>query len=318
MTCNILNKLSLNITDEFLKEEIRSGYTVTTQMKKVWAYEMDLVQELLRVCNKHQLKCWLDAGSLLGAVRHKGFIPWDDDMDMRMFRNDYDKLVAIASKEFLAPYLFQTAYTDKKYIRGHAQLRNTKTTAILPKDIHQQFNQGIFIDIFVLDGVSDDSRYLSKQKRKVSLLKILMSAILYGKISFKHPRYSLFSFFAKLFWGFNDGHIKLFKKQENLLRAVKIKDVEYVAPLGFIFETGKRIRNKHLYDETVMLDFENIQLPAPVGYHEFLSNRYGDYMHPSQLPTTHGCVVFDTERPSEEVLKELRKKNKKCRWEIKR
>jgi phosphorylcholine metabolism protein LicD len=311
MIYNILNNLSVNIPgkilDDFLKEEIRSGYTVSSKIKEVWLCEIDLVLELLRVCEKYNLKCWLDAGSLLGAIRHKGFIPWDDDIDMCMFREDYDILVQVAAKEFKNPYLFQTAYTDKNYIRGHAQMRNVHTTAILKGDIYQQFNQGIFIDIFVLDGVSNNPQYLSGQKRELFFLKKLMSTTFYGKISVKRPFHLFPIIISKWLFGYNNRYMKLFERYENILRSVNIENVEYIAPLGFKFDTNKRIRNKHIYDETVMLDFEFIHLPAPAGYHEFLTNRYGNYMQQKQLPTTHGAVIFDTEKPHKEVLKELRK-----------
>jgi phosphorylcholine metabolism protein LicD len=295
---------------EFLKEEVRCNYKVSTQMKKVWAHEIDLVQELLRVCGKYNLKCWLDAGSLLGAVRHNGFIPWDDDIDLCMFRDDYDKLVSIAANEFEKPYLFQTAYTDKNYIRGHAQVRNTKTTAILPIDINQKFNQGIFIDVFVLDGVSDNLRFLSKQKKYLQFLKNMMFNIFYHKISMKdikRPLYLFFSLLIKLIWGFQNRHLQLFKKYENLLRSVSINSVKKVALLGLFFEIDKRVRDKHLYDENIIVDFEYVKLPIPAGYHEILSKQYGkDYMTPLQLPTEHGSMIIDTERPSEEVLAKLR------------
>ena len=141
--------LNMNLQKDFLKEEIRCGHTVSTHVKKVWACELNLLQEFAKVCDKHGLHFWIDSGTLLGAIRHKGFIPWDDDIDVVMFREDYDKLVAIAHSEFKDPYLFQTAYTEKQFVRGHAQLRDTRTTAIIPEEVYKDFNQGIFIDIFV-------------------------------------------------------------------------------------------------------------------------------------------------------------------------
>ena len=105
-------ELNINIPDSFLDEEERCGYIVSKQMKEVWAVELDLLAELLRVCKKHGIKVFASGGTMLGAIRHKGFIPWDDDIDMMMFRSDYDKLCAIAAEEFVEPYFFQTEYTD--------------------------------------------------------------------------------------------------------------------------------------------------------------------------------------------------------------
>ena len=144
--------LNIKLPDDFLEEEIRCGYTVTRKMKKVWAVELDLLNELLRVCNKYNIKIFASGGTMLGAVRHKGFIPWDDDIDMGMLRKDYDKLCKIANKEFQYPYFFQTNYTDPGTLRGHAQLRNSNTTSFLQNEGSEySFNQGIFIDIFPMD-----------------------------------------------------------------------------------------------------------------------------------------------------------------------
>lgn len=158
-------------------------------LKAVWACELDMLEHLLAVCQKYNLPCWADAGTLLEAVRHRGFIPWDDDIDMVMLRDDYDKLVKVADKEFMYPDFFQTIYSDKHYGNRHAQIRNCETAAIA--DPKSRFNQGIFIDIFVLGGVLDMPRLLQKHLRKAKrykqLLKItsklinLFSEILYDK-----------------------------------------------------------------------------------------------------------------------------------------
>ena len=96
-------KLKYSVPNGFLKEETRRDYTISETMKKAWAVQMDLLQELLRVCNEHGLRVFADSGTLIGAVREKGFIPWDDDIDVAMLRNDYDKLTAMRNCISRAP-----------------------------------------------------------------------------------------------------------------------------------------------------------------------------------------------------------------------
>ena len=279
---------------DFFKEEIRSGYLVTEQMKRVWACQLDMLNQLLQVCRNYDLKCWADAGTLLGAVRHKGFIPWDDDIDMIMMRDDYDKLVQIASKEFQHPYFFQTIYSDRHYPHRHAQMRNSETTGTAnPKVKH---NQGIFIDIFVYDGVSDIPRITQKQLRKVKCYKQLL------KIVIKMSRYLPKCVYDRYRWDKS-----LFRKYEDILRSYPVSSTEFIAKLSLNYRT--RMTNRSFFDQTEYLDFENLKIPVPADYDQVLRIDYGDYMIPRNIPSGHGVMEFDTERSYTEVLKE-RKVNK--------
>lgn len=159
--------LKIQIPEAFLREEIRCGYTVCRQMKQVWAVMIDLLVEFDRVCKKNHIIYYASGGTILGAVRHKGFIPWDDDIDIMMMRSEYNKLYNIAGREFKHPYFFQTEWTDRGSLRGHAQLRHSMTTGILTSEYkqHFSFNQGIFIDVFPLDAIPDDQDLFKKRKK---------------------------------------------------------------------------------------------------------------------------------------------------------
>lgn len=289
--------LNLTVPPSFLDSEERSGYYVSGQIKQVWAVEMDLLSELLRVCKKNNLPCFVDAGTLLGTIRHKGFIPWDDDIDVCMFRKDYDRLIEIAEDEFLPPYKFQCYYTDNDYPHGHAQLRNINTTGILDSDrlYYIKFNQGIFIDIFVLDYVPQDAEEVRKLKSKINF---------YNEIIFcKTMRKKIKSWrsFVKsiIMWSIRiiPGDYKYYARKKDLVLK-KTKKSEYVAPLGFIFDTEKRIRSPELYKETIWLPFEFIEVPVPIGYDKYLKNRFGNYMEPSQISNSHGKTLFDVNHPA--------------------
>lgn len=126
--------LKIKLPKHFLEGETRCGYYISPEMKKVWAIELDLLAEFMRICDIHHLKYWADGGTLLGAVRHKGFIPWDDDIDIIMMRDDFDKLCKFGPQEFKYPYFFQTEETDPGSARGHVQIRNSETTGMLKSE----------------------------------------------------------------------------------------------------------------------------------------------------------------------------------------
>lgn len=118
---------------------------------------LEMLKEFVRVCNKNDLQYFLIGGTALGAVRHKGFIPWDDDIDVAMPRKDYEKFLKLQS-EFADKYFIQSFRTDKKYILNYAKLRNSNTTYIENFYATMQINHGVWIDIFPLDGMSKKNK----------------------------------------------------------------------------------------------------------------------------------------------------------------
>ena len=296
--------LKIELPEEFFREEIKNDFLITEDMKKVWAVELDLLNELLSVCRKYKLKIFVDGGTLLGAVRHNGFIPWDNDIDLIMPRPDYNKLCRIAGKEFKEPYFFQSYRTEENYPRRHAQLRNSHTTGILKDELKHNFtfNQGIFIDIFILDGFHKDKNKFRKQKRKGEIFQRIL-----GYKSGRKSKYMIVNGICGIIpWNF------AVKQMDKILMEKKYQDSETVANLSLGFDIGKRVtlRDKNFYEETEYLPFETIEVPVPKDYHVWLTSRYGDYMKPSKAGAIHGDVIFDTDVPYNEYLQKNFKKQR--------
>ena len=136
----------------FFEEETICDFLVTKERKKLWAILIDLLKQVNRICQKYHLKYTALGGTLLGAVRHGGFIPWDDDLDIGMPRADFDKFMEVAPKELRKPYYLQIPGNDYDYFYAFTKLRNSNTTAYSPCFRYCKHNQGIFLDIFPLDN----------------------------------------------------------------------------------------------------------------------------------------------------------------------
>ena len=309
-----MNKPGFELPPSFYQEEERNNYTIPASMKKVWAVQLELLHILLDVCQKNNLKIWADGGTLLGTVREKGYIPWDDDVDMAMLRPDYDKLVAIAKDEFKSPYFFQCGYTDKNYPRGHSQLRKDGTAAILSTDINQKFHQGIFIDIFVYDSVPNKQEDIDELKSRAQFYMQKMRDFCYKPYSAYDLKlnYKLFKLKKEIK---KEGFISVFSKYDENFRKNTLDCCDNVACMGLIFDFKHFLRNKHLYDDTLFMPFETIMMPVPIGYDKILTTQYGDYMKPVKSPSYHGgFIALDTEKSYKDYLPKLRKQYKKDAW----
>lgn len=151
---------------------------MSKERKELWGVELDLLWQFKNICDKYHLKHYLDGGTLLGAVRHGGFIPWDDDIDIAMPRTDYDRFLECAVKELNYPYFVQNDWTDSTFYCC-TKLRRSDTTCIHKKDLegHFTFNQGIFIDICPFDNVPDDLVERQKFMHQLHLIKLEALAV---------------------------------------------------------------------------------------------------------------------------------------------
>lgn len=313
-------KLNLDIPESFFEGEERCGYYVSPEMKKVWAVLLDMLNEVARICNKHDIKWFADGGTMLGAVRHGGFIPWDDDIDVRMLRPDYDRFVEMAQKELKHPYFFQTEKTDPGSLRCHAQIRNSETTGILKMELNNSriFNQGIFLDIFPWDNIHDDENLVIEQIEETKKLQenALYSHYLYFKY-WKKFRKNLFAwtkFGIKAWWKRHTPFAEQrwdaeFLKVDEVLSRYQSMNTHKVGNIC-LFQYKPNWHNlREDYDDVVHMPFEMLHIPVPQGYERVLTDQYGNWKEYKIGNSVHGGVIFDTDRPYDDVIKEIKRKD---------
>lgn len=268
----------------------------------VKAIEKDILQKLLSVCEKNKLRVFVDGGTLLGAVREKQFISYDDDIDVAMLREDYDKLMEIGPKCFDKPYFFQSAYTDKGYFRPHIQIRRTDTCGALAFELpYVEFNQGIFIDVFPYDGVPEDNFRGRFQWLEIGFYKKLMS-MLYSPIPpeniVKRVIKGVLKPLGKLI-----KRESCYKRFEKLCKKYSLTS-DKITLLSFNEKYRMRLLEKSWFDKTVYLPFDEMQVPCPCEYEKVLTAKFGDWKTPSGA-TMHGDVIFDVNKSYKEKKKEI-------------
>ena len=270
-----------------LESETRDGYLVSQKIKLVWRVQLDLLEKFLDICNRHNIDYSLDGGSLLGAVRHKGYIPWDDDIDVILMRDQYEKFLKYAQKELKYPYFIQNERTEPDYYRQYTQLRRSDTTAIIKIDLEYDYNCGISIDIFVLDKVPDDLRERKRFLNKIKFIRRLFIFHHGNKIkrifqTIIKPRY-LIKYCSKLIQKYND------------------KDTKECGKIGFRPDSRLRETAWFRKDNFIIVPFEYLQVKITKDYDNYLTRLYGDYMIPPKkksrgVGTGHGITFFDTQR----------------------
>ena len=242
---------------------------------------LKLLKEFIRVCDKHHLRYFMVGGSCLGAARHEGFIPWDDDIDVGMPREDYDKFVKLQSEYEGTPYFIQTWQTDPHYTYNYGKLRDSSTTFIETYFWKHRINHGVWIDIFPIDGISlTDNKPYKKYAHKIKYVW-MQSFLSYIPQLIRSVRKEtwltdiLLNIAAGLFYPFDIAHYRR-KHVEKFLRKVPYDKAVLVANMGGI-NAKKEAMPKTLFEEFTKLKFEDIEVNVPKDYDKYLTLLYNDW-----------------------------------------
>lgn len=270
------------LRDHFLEPETRCGCYISPEKKAIWKVQLDIAETVQDICEKNGVRYWATAGTLLGTARHRGFIPWDEDLDFAMPREDYNRFIATVQKDLPAHLSLETFATDKEYRIPHARICDIRTTCIWETEIRcfkPRYKMGVFVDIFSLD-----EKPANKAVRKFALFSAgkLMKLIQKANANKLGPCHSLVkSMTCKI----------LAYVFVNLLGRKNVCRM-YEWCCGFhglrgegiwalnIVEWGYDSRYswpRELFSETIRLPFEYLEIPVPKNYERMLELTYGDW-----------------------------------------
>ncbi len=245
--------------------------------------ELKILKEVLKIIEKHNLRYYMLGGTLLGAVRHKGFIPWDDDVDIAMPRPDYEKFCDVAKEELQEPYgliSFRTEVNHNDYCNRVVN----KNILLVRDDALKEKTENLWVDLIPFDGMPNNRfiRLLHKFNLLFHRLLLQYSKIDTG-VNLKKKRKLYEKILIKT--GFCISKVFKFNTKKRLdsvdkiLRKYKYDSSDYI--INFMAADGfKEMFPKSLYDDVTYYDFEDVKLCAPKNYDLVLSQIYGDYMTP--------------------------------------
>lgn len=295
----------LEFPEDFFQEEVRCGFTVSAMMKSAWAAQMEVLREIAGACEKENLRWYAHWGTLLGAVRHKGFIPWDDDIDIGMPREDYMKFLETAGKHLPEGYRLLDVYHEPEWQQSFARVVNADVIDLSEKRL-KEFHGCPFVvgvDIFPLDEWVEDEEKRKYQQGVLEIFSQVAFTLLAAEGAEGTVKQEMSETAMEGVEALEEGFgIQIDRTQGILNQLCRFYDqicVEGSAQPGgayasYDISTGKydyRL-DKEWFRETEALSFESSSVIVPCGYREILTELFGDFMTPVRQGAGHAYPFY--------------------------
>lgn len=328
----------MNLLENYFDNEIREGFFVPSMVKRAWAAELRVLAEIDRICSKYNIKYFAEWGTLLGAIRHAGFIPWDDDLDIGMLREDYNKFLEVAPKELPDGYRINNLHTKGDFWLFLARVINSSHMDFSDEHL-KEFNEFPYIagvDIFLIDYVSKDEEAEKQRDVLADYIIHLADHIAEKKMTPEEIRDGFFrikSICGKSFenqnivseWINSAEEYTVKDNSSDLCKSIVALHTEMYAyaeklfgqfsedeasELTQLFPFGMRDPKfrypKEYYRDFIRVPFENTTIPVPLGYDAMLRRRYGDYMVIRKGRSAHDYPFYEGQQEELDKLTDVR------------
>lgn len=264
------------------------------EQERIHSDLLEALVEVDRICRKHGITYYIIGGTLIGAVRHKGFIPWDDDIDIAMMREDYERFLTCYKDDLNKKFFFQNYSTDVDFYPPISRICIPNTFIDEYYSRHLKFNKSLYLDIFPLDNIPDDEKLRNEQRNKIDIIDKLIFyklCMVYNKgflnsklIVKKVIQFLLLPLSLEFLQNLREKVMKEYSNQQTM----------NVCNTGSKYGYMKGIDLRDTFGEPVLLEFEGLKFFAPMRWDVYLSKIYGDYMEmPSKEKRIQNHEVYE-------------------------
>lgn len=291
--------------DEYFKEETRDGFTISEMMKRAWAATIEVLDVIDNICTENNITWFADYGTLLGTIRHKGYIPWDDDIDIMLLRSDYDKLISILPSTLPEGFVLAGMYSNEERLQKAARVYQSRVMAdetILSLAKYMSRFHGfpyprIGIDIFPVDKIAPTPE---EETERNTLLNRILELLYNWNVWKKTPKFiTEIDWINKTFetdFPYDEKIQTEIWRLEDNLRALYENSDSKIVKFGI---------NIDCFKSAIRMPFENAyQMAVPIGYDEVLTKEFGDYMTPVKNSAGHDYPFYKNQE--KEFTKMLR------------